>query len=198
MLGRLDDVMEENEEKINSASNLPIEMAGETVQGITLEQSNQLLAQEKLKSNNTSDINDNNNLNVLDPSAPLIQLTHNIYPGARPILTNKTPRLPLNVVVKDLVNQWSIGFLDLAKSGDSSAMCLVAQMYYSSKGWGLIKQNKQAAIDWTLKAVDCNDVEARELARRLCPEELKAHLKRRGLNDAKLQKEEAAANHHFK
>src|SRR4051812_5177823 len=107
MLGRLDDALEDK--GVNS--NLPQALSGEPINGITQQQSRFLLQQEQQNKNQINSTTDSNNsnshkdidaidiskINLSDSNAPLINLTHNIYPGARPILTNKTARTPLSL-----------------------------------------------------------------------------------------------------
>jgi hypothetical protein len=173
MLGKLDDQMDSK--NYDLSTRLPPAMAGEPVKSISKE-------------------------DYVNPPPPLPSdaLSSNQTIGARPLLTRSMPRLPLSSVVNDLVNQWSSAFVDLASEGDTSAMCLVAQMYLHHRGYGLIKPNRSQGVQWILKAVDLNDLEAREAARRLCPQELKEHLKKKGIDNQQLLDEEAAGNHNYK
>jgi len=93
--------------------------------------------------------------------------------------SSSSSRVPLSVLVDELVNQWSLAFLDLARSGDPSAMLLVAQMYLVPKGYGLIAPDRQTGVDWLMKAVELNEGESRELAKRLCPSEFSLWQQRR-------------------
>lgn len=168
MLGRLDD---ELDAIAPITADLPEQMAGEPIRGLPIESTEPL---------------------------PIGALTSNQSIGARPIIKSTDQRLPLSKVVHCLVNQWSEGFVQLAIDGDASSMCLVAQMYFFHKGYGLIKPNRSKGIEWILKAVDAGDIESREFARRFCPIELKQHLESTGRDDSKLKLEEDKANHHFK
>jgi hypothetical protein len=173
MLGKLDDQMDSKNYEFSAL--LPPAMAGEPIRSMTKEE-----------------------YKFPPPALPSDALTSNQTIGARPILTSSMKRLPLSTVVGELVNQWSQAFVDLAGEGDTSAMCLVAQMYLHHRGYGLIKPNRSEGVKWILRAVDLQDLEAREAARRLCPQELKEHLNKKGIDNQKMLAEEAAGNHNYK
>jgi len=145
------------------------------------------------------------------PSLPPL-LTSNTTIGARPLLSASHPRVPLSSLVSDLVNQWSLAFLDLANEGDSSAMLLVAQMFLIPKGYGRIHCDRQAGVKWLMRAVENDEPEARELAKKLCPEEYTAfinerkrithnnkteeHTDRTDVDMAPAERKQRADNHH--
>ena len=101
-------------------------------------------------------------------------------------------RVALSAVVSSLVKCWSLAFLDLARSGDAPSMLLVAQMYLADRGYGRIRPDRAEGVRWLMRCVELDEGEAREMARRHCPEELSRWLderRRRGEHD-KLREEE--------
>jgi hypothetical protein len=120
-------------------------------------------------------------------------LTFNSTVGARPLLLSSSPRLPLSSVVSSLVNCWSLAFLDLARSGDPPSMLLVAQMYLVDRGYGKIRPDRAEGVRWLMRCVELDEGEAREMAKRICPQEWKEWVdnrKRKGEQERLKEEEE--------
>ena len=157
MLGRLDDQLDSDDYVRRTQCTLPSVLTGEPVRGM---QANAPQLRQDYA-----------------PATHPHLLTFNNVVGARPPLTRDSVRVPLRDCVRSLVNDWSLAFVDLANRGDVAAQALVAQMFLSSRGYGMIQPDRNKGIHWLMTAVDSGDADARELAKKLAPKELAAHTK---------------------